>query len=194
MSRSLLNSLGGILSAGVAHCYAAGAIRTSASLEGGCWPYFARAARRAGRCLYAFNRRKPLNASCMAAAAPIEGAIEGERQYLTLRQTEVAPRSGTASAAVKLEGVCWLAFDDRHSQPPACHARMALPGPNARTGQSRDHGQALLGSQASARQSHTARPYRRRTGPGKDTAGQSECGSDRPGASRRQRTSRSIGV
>ncbi len=38
---------------------------------------------------------------------------------------------------------------------------MALPGPNARTGQSRDHGgQALLGSQASARQSLTARRSR----------------------------------
>ena len=38
---------------------------------------------------------------------------------------------------------------------------MALPEPNARTGQSRDHGgQALLGSQASARQSLTARRSR----------------------------------
>jgi hypothetical protein len=38
---------------------------------------------------------------------------------------------------------------------------MASPGPNARTGQSRDHeGQALLGSQASARQSLTARRSR----------------------------------
>ncbi len=38
---------------------------------------------------------------------------------------------------------------------------MASPGPNARTGQSRDHGgQALLGSQASARQSLTARHSR----------------------------------
>src|SRR5271154_5563639 len=40
-------------------------------------------------------------------------------------------------------------------------ASMASPGPNARTGQSRDHeGQALLGSQASARQSLTARRSR----------------------------------
>src|SRR5208337_1340499 len=38
---------------------------------------------------------------------------------------------------------------------------MASPGPNARTGRSRDHGgQALLGSQASARQSLTARRSR----------------------------------
>jgi hypothetical protein len=47
---------------------------------------FARAARRAGRCLYAFNRRKPLNASSVAAAAH-RRAIKGERQYMTLRQT-----------------------------------------------------------------------------------------------------------
>src|SRR5271169_1455192 len=40
-------------------------------------------------------------------------------------------------------------------------ARTAWPGPNAWTGQSRDHeGQALLGSQASARQSPTARRSR----------------------------------
>jgi hypothetical protein len=49
-------------------------------------------------------------------------------------------------------------FDNRHSQPPAFRARTASPGPNAWTGQSRDHeGQALLGSQASARQNPTAR-------------------------------------
>jgi hypothetical protein len=41
--------------------------------------------------------------------------------------------------------------------------------------------QALLGSQASARQSLTARRSGRPTGPGKDTAGRSECGSDRTG-------------
>ncbi len=73
-------------------------------------------------------------------------------------------------------------FDDRHSQPPVDRASMASPEPNARTGQSRDHGgHALLGSQASARQSLTARRFGRSTGPGKDTAGRSECGSDRTG-------------
>src|SRR5271156_3141387 len=52
-------------------------------------------------------------------------------------------------------------FDDRHSQPPVDRASMASPGPNAWTGQARDHeGQALLGSQASARQSLTARRSR----------------------------------
>jgi hypothetical protein len=51
--------------------------------------------------------------------------------------------------------------DNRHSQPPTFRARTASPGPNAWTGQSRDHeGQALLGSQASARQSPTARRSR----------------------------------
>ena len=46
-------------------------------------------------------------------------------------------------------------------QPPVDRASMASPGPNAWTGQSRDHeGQALLGSQASARQSLTARRFR----------------------------------
>ena len=53
-------------------------------------------------------------------------------------------------------------FDNRHSPASSFdHALMASPGPNAWTGQSRDHeGQALLGSQASARQSPTARRSR----------------------------------
>src|ERR1700730_14367146 len=45
-----------------------------------------RAARRASRCLCAFNRRKPFFASCIAAAAQ-RRPMEGERQYLTYRQT-----------------------------------------------------------------------------------------------------------
>ena len=52
-------------------------------------------------------------------------------------------------------------FVYRHSQPPALTSTNGFAGPNARTGQSRDHeGQALLGSQASARQSLTARRSR----------------------------------
>src|SRR5271165_7247958 len=52
-------------------------------------------------------------------------------------------------------------FGYRHSQPPALTSTNGFAGPNARTGQSRDHeGQALLGSQASARQSLTARRSR----------------------------------
>src|ERR1700723_2792011 len=52
-------------------------------------------------------------------------------------------------------------FVYRHSQPPALTSTNGFAGPNARTGQSRDHeGQALLGSQASARQSLTARGSR----------------------------------
>ena len=52
-------------------------------------------------------------------------------------------------------------FVYRHSQPPALTSTNCFAGPNARTGQSRDHGgQALLGSQASARQSLTARRSR----------------------------------
>src|ERR1700723_1311655 len=52
-------------------------------------------------------------------------------------------------------------FVYRHSQPPALTSTNGFTGSNARTGQSRDHGgQALLGSQASARQSLTARRFR----------------------------------
>jgi hypothetical protein len=52
-------------------------------------------------------------------------------------------------------------FVYRHSQPPALTSTNGFAGPDAWTGQSRDHeGQALLGSQASARQSLTARRSR----------------------------------
>src|ERR1700722_738828 len=73
---------------------------------------------------------------------------------------------------------------------------LASPGPNARTGQSRDHGgQALLGSQASARQSLTARRSRAvdRSGERHDLVDLS-VGQTAPGASRRQPTKRSIAV
>ena len=54
-----------------------------------------------------------------------------------------------------------LSFGYSHSQPPALTCTNGFAGPNARTGQSRDHGgHALLGSQASARQSLTARRFR----------------------------------
>ena len=54
-----------------------------------------------------------------------------------------------------------VSFVYRHSQPPALTSTNGFAGPNARTGQSRDHeGQALLRSQASARQSLTARRSR----------------------------------
>src|SRR6516225_5116492 len=73
-------------------------------------------------------------------------------------------------------------FVYRHSQPPALTSTNGFAGPNARTGQSRDHeGQALLGSQASARQASPRGVPGRSTGPGKDTAGRSECGSGRTG-------------
>src|SRR5580700_4822084 len=52
-------------------------------------------------------------------------------------------------------------FVYRHSQPPALTSTNGFAGLNARTGQSRDHeSQARLGSQASARQSLTARRSR----------------------------------
>src|SRR3984885_3253661 len=52
-------------------------------------------------------------------------------------------------------------FVYRHSQPPALTSTNGFAGPNARTGQARDQeGQALLGPQAAARQSLTARRSR----------------------------------
>src|SRR5271165_7078670 len=59
---------------------------------------------------------------------------------------------------------------------------MASPGPNAWTGQSRDHEVRPFSGHRHRRgkappQGVPGRP----TGPGKDTAGRSECGSDRTG-------------
>src|SRR3981081_1337287 len=45
-----------------------------------------RAARSVGSCLCAFSRRKPLAASCIAAAVQ-RNAIEADRHRFTLRQT-----------------------------------------------------------------------------------------------------------
>ena len=69
-------------------------------------------------------------------------------------------------------------FDDSHSQPPALtvHERLRRDRMLGQDSHETMRGQALLGSQASARQSPTARRPGRPTGPGKDTSGRSECG------------------
>jgi hypothetical protein len=57
-----------------------------------------------------------------------------------------------------------------------------------------EYGQALLGSQATARRTLAARRSRQPTGPGKDTSVDRSVGQAAPGASRHQTIERSIVV
>jgi hypothetical protein len=87
-------------------------------------------------------------------------------------------------------------FDNRHSLPPALMCLSGFAGTEAWTGQSRDQEVRPFSGHRHRRgkappQGVSGRP----TGPGKDMAGRSECGSGHTGTPYgRQPTSRSIGV
>jgi hypothetical protein len=102
-----------------------------------------------------------------------EGAHPGE--HLAIALTGGGERSRSENSILLVDDRCDVqilmgidasnnatrSFGYDHSQPPALTCTNGFAGPNARTGQSRDHGgHALLGSQASARQSLTARRFR----------------------------------